>query len=109
MSGLRVLIIGSDYAAFCSVRHALEECARVFATVDTRAEILEMQESIRALESIANECEPLSFADYGDKYDDSDCKLELDDKPIHFNRKPVINYPKPIFKPRFVRRGNRGK
>lgn len=101
-----VLIIGSDSAAFCSVRHAIEECARVFATVDTRAEILEMQESIRALESITNECEPFHFKDY---YDDSDCKLELDDKPIYFNRKPVINYPKPIFKPRFVRRGNRGK
>lgn len=108
MHNQRVLIIGSDYAAFCSVRHALEERARVFANVDTRAEILEMQESIRALESITNECEPIFFKNY-DYYDDSDLKLELDDKPIHFNRKPVINYPKPIFKPRFVRRGNRGK
>lgn len=105
---MRVLIIGSDSAAFCSVKHAIEECGCVFATVNTRTEMLEMQESIRVIENAVHECEPIYFKNY-DYYDDSDLKLELGDKPIYFNRKPVINYPKPIFKPRFVRRGNRGK
>lgn len=100
---MRVLIIGSDYAAFCSVRHAIEESGRILII---EGKIADLHEDTRALESITNECEPFHFKDY---CDDSDLKLDLDDNPIHFNRKPVINYPKPIFKPRFVRRGNRGK
>lgn len=100
----RIIIIGSDSAAFCSARNAIEECGVLVEHTCT----VEMQESIRALESIANECEPIYFKNY-DYYDDSDCKLELDEKPVHFNRKQVINYPKLILKPRFVRRGNRGK
>jgi len=105
MSGMIVLIIGSDSEAFCSVRHAIEESGRILII---EGKISDLHEDTRALESLATECEPIYFKNY-DYYDEKDCKLELDDKPIYFNRKPVINYQKPILKPRFVRRGNRGK
>jgi len=103
MHNQRVIIIGSNAAGLYAVRHAIEESGCILII---EGKISDLHEDNRVLESMADECEPFHFKDY---CDDSDCKLELDDKPIYFNRKPLINYPKPIFKPRFVRRGNRGK
>lgn len=105
MHNQRVIIIGSNAAELYAVRHAIEQSGCILII---EGKIADLHEDTRVLESMANECEPIFFKNY-DYYDDSDLKLELGDKPIYFNRKPVINYPKPIFKPRFVRRGNRGK
>lgn len=105
MHNQRVIIIGSNSAELYAVRHAIEESGGILVI---EGKISNFHEDTRTLERISYECEPIYFKNY-DYYDDSDLKLDLDDKPIHFNRKQLINYPKPIFKPRFVRRGNRGK
>ena len=105
MHNQRVIIIGSNAAELYAVRHAIEDSGGILVI---EGRIADLHEDTRLLESIDNESEPIYFKNYN-YYDDIDLKLELDDKPMCFNRKQVSNYPKPIFKPSFVRRGNRGK
>ncbi len=112
-----LIIIGTEHTALCSVLHGIKESSGVImlanggqVTVKELKELSERLERQKSFDEIIQECEPLHFTSYDEyKYNDCDYKLELEEKPINFNRKQIINYPKPIIKPRFVRRGNRGK